>query len=489
MSKFLIAVLLGLVGCTAPGKSVRLEHQSEATVSVSGKVSAPPGLGGTPQTGNLAVYWLTPVEFDDLQNGRHVIRTVVHVMERTQSFAAVDLSKAPVQFSSMVSPGPVLLFGILDRKGEFLATLMQEGGAGNLVGMTELVNAGTASTTEVRLVLGQQVPEHPVKERCSGERLRLERVRAPQVAGARGTSVDRRLCVYLPPSYEANPARKYPVIYSLPGLSSRDTGGKFFEIGQNIKALAPLGVEAIVVGVDTQSRWGSTYLTSSPTAGDFESFLARDVVQFVDQHYRTRAEPSERALVGHSTGGFNAISFALRYPDVFQVAVASSPDALDLENWLFGSDGKAKAPILAWMRVEDTFGPPGQMVSYAADWSPNGKGGFRWPVRLDTGERISEVWQQWKAASPIEMLKQPAIRDAAKKSLSRRIYITASPSDEAWLFEPARRFSEALTDAGIVHTFATDNHGHFTDERRVREMVFFTLSAFKEAASESDHGK
>ena len=184
-------------------------------------------------------------------------------------------------------------------------------------------------------------------------------------------------------------------------------------------------------------------MTSSPTAGDFESFLARDVVQFLDQHYRTRAEPSQRALVGHSTGGFNAISFALRYPDVFQVAVASSPDALDFENWLFGSDGKAKAPILAWMRVEDTFGPPGQMVSYAADWSPNGKGGFLRPVRLDTGERIPEVWQQWKAASPVELLKQPEFRDAARKSLSRRIYITASPSDEAWLFEPARRFSEA----------------------------------------------
>ena len=80
-------------------------------------------------------------------------------------------------------------------------------------------------------------------------------------------------------------------------------------------------------------------------------------------------------------------------------------------------------------------------------------------------------------------------RRQATSQWSRRIYITASPSDEAWLFEPARRFSEALTDAGIVHTFATDNHGHFTDERRVREMVFFTLSAFTEAPSESNQVK
>ena len=94
----------------SPGAPERSDSQF-----VGEGLSAPPGLGGTPQTGNLAVYWLTPVEFDDLQNGRHVIRTVVHVLERMQSFlAAVDLSKAPVQFSSMVSPGPVLLFGILD---------------------------------------------------------------------------------------------------------------------------------------------------------------------------------------------------------------------------------------------------------------------------------------------------------------------------------------------------------------------------------------
>ncbi len=237
-----------------------------------------------------------------------------------------------------------------------------------------------------------------------------------------------------------------------------------------------------MVGVDTGSRWGSTYLTKSLTAGDFDSFLAQDAVAFIDAHYRTRSEPTQRALFGHSTGGFNAVSFALRHSDIFQVAIASSPDGLDFKSWFFGLDGRVNSPILAWMRVEDLFGPPGQMVSYAADWSPDGKGGVLWPAQLDSGKVIPEVWANWKHASPIELLADPVIRDAAIAHLSRRIYIAASPSDEALLFEPAYRFSQALHSAGIVHTFASDNHGHFTDERRVREMVFFTLSAFQDSA-------
>lgn len=139
--------------------------------------------------------------------------------------------------------------------------------------------------------------------------------------------------------------------------------------------------------------------------------------------------------------------------------------------------------MLAMMRADDAFGPPGQMASYAADWSPDARGGFVWPARLDTGEIVPEAWERWMRASPMALLADPALRDAAPIRLSRRIYIASSPSDEALLFEPARRFSEALTREGIAHTFATDDNGHFPDERRVREMVAFALDAFADEAA------
>jgi len=481
-----LAVVLAaaaFAGCSA-GHAAGVMPAERGAARVAGQVSVALPLRRAGLEGNLGVYWATAAEWDDVRHGRHVIGTLIRMMARTVPLRAVDPAAAPVPFDLDVPPGEVVVFAVLDRSHDFLRTVLEEGGAGNLRGATaEPVRAEPGRTARIDLVLADEVRPRAGEERCAGPRLRLERVHAPQVAGSSGNAIDRRLCVALPASYTAAPDRRYPVIYVLPGLFSTDASGPFFEVGRALDALAPTGAEAIVVGVDTSTRWGSTYFERSPAGGDFESFLARDVVARVDGRYRTVPEASRRALLGHSTGGFNAVSMGLRHPDVFQVVVASAPDGLDLERWLLTPGGERLRPeFLGLMRVEEAFGSPGQMASYAADWSPDTEGGLRWPARLDTGEVVPAVWARWRRASPLALLADPAIREAARARLSRHVYLAASPSDESLLFEPAHRFSEALTAAGIAHTFASDDEGHFDDARRVREMVAFALSALGDGA-------
>jgi S-formylglutathione hydrolase FrmB len=61
---------------------------------------------------------------------------------------------------------------------------------------------------------------------------------------------------------------------------------------------------------------GSMY-SNSPTTGDWERFVAEDLVAFIDSHYRTLAKPISRGLAGQFMGGYGALRIGMKRPDVF----------------------------------------------------------------------------------------------------------------------------------------------------------------------------
>ncbi|HEY2163525.1 MAG TPA: alpha/beta hydrolase-fold protein, partial [Gemmatimonadaceae bacterium] len=56
----------------------------------------------------------------------------------------------------------------------------------------------------------------------------------------------------------------------------------------------------------------------------YDDYVARDVVRYVDSHYRTQADRAHRGIGGLSMGGYGALSLALRFPDVFSAAASHS---------------------------------------------------------------------------------------------------------------------------------------------------------------------
>jgi S-formylglutathione hydrolase FrmB len=68
---------------------------------------------------------------------------------------------------------------------------------------------------------------------------------------------------------------------------------------------------------------GSNYL-SSPTIGDYETYIARELVAQVDAKYRTIAQRDSRGITGCSMGGDGAMHLALTFPDVYSVAAPMS---------------------------------------------------------------------------------------------------------------------------------------------------------------------
>src|SRR3546814_19994319 len=65
--------------------------------------------------------------------------------------------------------------------------------------------------------------------------------------------------------------------------------------------------------------------SGSPTVGDFETFIYRDLVQYIDAHYRTIPDCLNRGLVGHSMGGYGASRIGMKHADGFGTLYMMSP--------------------------------------------------------------------------------------------------------------------------------------------------------------------
>jgi len=120
-----------------------------------------------------------------------------------------------------------------------------------------------------------------------------------------GDAVDRDAIVFLPPSYAASKSRRYPVVYALHGFSigAEQWSGEI-HVPQTIEgAFAQGAQDMIVVLPDSKTVHNGSMYSSSATTGDFERFIAHDVVAYIDSHYRTVANRTSRGLAGHSMGG------------------------------------------------------------------------------------------------------------------------------------------------------------------------------------------
>jgi enterochelin esterase-like enzyme len=196
--------------------------------------------------------------------------------------------------------------------------------------------------------------------------------------------VDREVLVFLPPSYATAKSLRYPVIYALHGFSiGADQWSREIHVPQTIEgAFAQGAQEAIVVLPDSKTVHNGSMYSSSITTGDFENFIARDLVAYIDAHYRTIPKRQSRGLVGHSMGGYGASRIGMKHSDVFGSLYIMSPCCMSARGG-GPSNPEADKALQAVKTPEDSaklpFGLRAQLASAAA-WSPDPK---NLPLYLD----------------------------------------------------------------------------------------------------------
>ena len=138
-----------------------------------------------------------------------------------------------------------------------------------------------------------------------------------------GDPAKREIFVYLPPSYETSNQR-YPVVYVMPwgnGQSFSNVSGVTATMNKLVRSGEVR--EMILVFPDGSNRLFASLFRSSPTVGDYETYLTRELVDYVDNNYRTLVSRDSRGIAGCSNGGEISMRMALRYPDIFSVAAPS----------------------------------------------------------------------------------------------------------------------------------------------------------------------
>jgi enterochelin esterase-like enzyme len=158
-----------------------------------------------------------------------------------------------------------------------------------------------------------------------------------------GDSPDRNVTVYLPPAYAGDPERRFPVIYFLHDYEahSDDAIGEIKDSADRLAAVQGYS-EPIVVTPDASTLHRSSMYSNSAATGDWERFIAEDLVGYIDAHYRTLAKPISRGLAGQSMGGYGALRIGMRRPDVFSSLYLMSACCLAADNSMADA---ANAPL------------------------------------------------------------------------------------------------------------------------------------------------
>jgi S-formylglutathione hydrolase FrmB len=276
----------------------------------------------------------------------------------------------------------------------------------------------------------------------------------------------RPLLVYVPPDVDG----PVPVIYQLQGFTGQ------VDMWGNRAALRPTYLErldelfadpevprALVVHVDAWTSLGGSQFVDSPATGRYSTYLATDVVDFVDRTYDTLADRDRRALAGKSSGGYGAMVDAMLHPDVFGALATHAGDAgfelcylPDLAraaralrdrhdgSWDAFLADHAGRPAMS----EATDGDLLNAYAMAACYSADDDGTVRHPVDPATGTLDDGIWARWQAWGPVRMA---ATHGEALRSM-RAIWIDAGRRDEFSLDLGAQAFAAACEAVGATVT-------------------------------------
>ncbi|RJQ73848.1 esterase [Pseudonocardiaceae bacterium YIM PH 21723] len=245
--------------------------------------------------------------------------------------------------------------------------------------------------------------------------------------------------VLLPADYRTN-GRRYPVLYLLHGggtdqdfLTWDRAGIRDFTAGKPIIVVMPDGGHA---------GWYSNPVSSHAGPRNWENFHIKQLVPWVDAHFRTYAEQEGRAVSGFSMGGFGALKYAARYPNLFaSVSAHSGPASLRRDAGV----------VVHWANLSSAAVELGGGTVYGAP-----------------------LWDEAKvsADNPVEQLE--GYRE-------KRIFLVAGTSpdpvngldmaNETAVLTGQREFRGLLSRAGIRHEWHEEPGGHFIRDYMVRADI------------------
>jgi enterochelin esterase family protein len=296
----------------------------------------------------------------------------------------------------------------------------------------------------------------------------------------------RELYVYLPPDYESEKDRRFPVVYCLPGFTGR---GRMFlndnafspNLAERMDNLINTGTikPMIVVMPDCFTYYGGSQYLNSTATGNYEDYLTKEIVPFIDENFRAINHPNSRAVMGKSSGGYGALMMGMRHADQFGLVASISGDAYfelcylpDIAKAFRAIKGNPQTFMEKFWREEKKNNhefPALNLIGMSACYSPNidSEYGYDLPFDLETGAIRADIWQKWLANDPVRLVEKFVEN---LKSL-RLLFLDAGTRDEFALDLGARILSQKLKQHHIPHIHEEFDDGHFNTNYRYNRSL------------------
>jgi enterochelin esterase-like enzyme len=230
-----------------------------------------------------------------------------------------------------------------------------------------------------------------------------------------------RYSIYLPYDY-ATSERFYPVVYLLHGYTDSDMGWVQFGEANSIadqaitdRVIPPM----IIVMPDAGVSW---YINNHDNSVRYEDFFIKEFITHIESRYRIRPEKQFRGVAGLSMGGYGALIYTLRHPEMFAACAAFSAAVYTDEETMEKTDER-------WARIDSLL------------YGPNLKG----------KERLTE---HYKSYNPLHIVRSAD----PEKIKSVRLYLDCG--DDDFLYKGNATFHMLLRDLKISHEYRARDGGH-----------------------------
>ena len=340
--------------------------------------------------------------------------------------------------------------------------------------VTPLTHFPGPSTEKTTLTLAKTVGEHQppkgvlsaAEQKAAEAAIRTEDFVSPVLSRFWGRPIHMRALVVEPPGYKTSAARRYPTVYFTHGF-----GGQLRYLRVEAERLYARVAEKkmppmVWIMLDESSPTGTHEFADSVNNGPWGQALTKELIPYLESHYRLDRRSRARFLNGHSSGGWATLWLQVTYPKVFGGTWSTSPDPSDFHDFtgpnLYGphanvyrrpdgslyplvrDKGKVLATFEDFAHLEKVLGPyGGQLASFEWVFSPRGPDGR--PMQMfdrTTGDVHPEVVQAWQKYDIVHILKTNWPKLAP--DLNGKIHVIVGTADTFYLDGPAHLLKAAL---------------------------------------------
>ncbi len=223
--------------------------------------------------------------------------------------------------------------------------------------------------------------------------------------------------------------------------------------------------EMIVVTPDGSTRWGGSFYVNSSATGNWEDFISKELVNYIDTNYRTLAKAESRAIAGHSMGGYGAITLAMKHPDVFSIAYSMNggflsftaelnPKNPDVRKFTLAKNTQellaTKSPnAISLLAVSQAFSPNTTNAAFLVDK----------PYKIQAGKMVPNpiAYSRWIERDVVQMAKKYKTNLLKLKAIK----FDCGDQEDVKLIEiNSRLLSQELSRLNVPHQFEQYNGDH-----------------------------